>query len=67
MPESPYRRIAKKWDELPMRCPRKGDDYSPAFLQYLEACFPKEEAKIVAVLEVLPRLKDRRASCRERV
>jgi NAD-dependent dihydropyrimidine dehydrogenase PreA subunit len=57
MPESPYRRIAKKWDELPMRCPRKGDDYSPAFLQYLEACFPKEEAEIVAVLEVSPRLK----------
>ena len=54
MSESVYRKLAERIDMNVTGAPKKGDDYSPAFLKYLEMQFTPEEAEIASFLSVNP-------------
>ncbi|MGW8320683.1 MAG: 4Fe-4S dicluster domain-containing protein [Thermodesulfobacteriota bacterium] len=54
MQEAIYRKLAEKLDMFVTGAPKKGKDFSPAFLQYLEILFTPEEAELAAFLSVAP-------------
>ena len=54
MEEAIYKRLAEKFDMFVTGAPKKGDDFSPAFLKYLELLFTPEEAELAAFLSVAP-------------
>ncbi len=56
MSDSVYRKLAERIDMNVMGAPKKGDDFSPAFLKYLEMQFSPEEAELAAFLSVHPNL-----------
>lgn len=55
MPDSVYRRLAERIDMNVTGAPKKGGDFSPAFLKYLEMQFTPEEAELASFLSVNPR------------
>lgn len=54
MQESVYRKLAERIDMNVTGAPKKGADYSPAFLKYLEMQFTPEEAEVASFLSVEP-------------
>lgn len=54
MARNPYRKLAEQLDSYMMGIPKRGDDFSPAFLDYLELLFTPEEAAIAACIAVDP-------------
>lgn len=54
MQESPYRKLAEKLDLNVTGMPKRGDDFSPAFLEYLELLYSPEEALVATSIAVDP-------------
>ncbi len=54
MAESIYKKLAERIDMNITGVPKKGGDYSPAFLEYLELLFTPEEAEVASFLSVTP-------------
>ena len=54
MGKSPHVKLAEKLDMNMTGAPKKGDDFSPAFLKYLEILFTPEEAETASHLSVDP-------------
>jgi ferredoxin len=55
MGKSSHVRLAEKLDMNMTGAPKKGDDFSPAFLKYLEILFTPEEAEVASHLSVDPK------------
>jgi electron transport complex protein RnfB len=56
MQETIYKKLAEKFDMFATGAPKKGNDFSPAFVKYLEILFTPEEAELAAFLSVAPQL-----------
>jgi len=54
MQETIYKKLAEKFDMFVTGAPKKGGDFSPAFLKYLGMLFTPEEAQLAAFLSVAP-------------
>ncbi|MEW5980172.1 MAG: 4Fe-4S dicluster domain-containing protein [Acidobacteriota bacterium] len=54
MHEKIYRRLAEKFDMFVTGAPKRGGDFSPAFLNYLGILFTPDEAELAAFLSVAP-------------
>ncbi len=54
MQESTYRKLAERFDMFVTGAPKKGKDFSPAFLKYLELLYTPEEAEVASFLSVGP-------------
>ena len=54
MQEANYKKLAEKLDMFVTGAPKKGNDFSPAFLKYLGMLFTPEEAELAAFLSVAP-------------
>jgi hypothetical protein len=54
MQETVYKRLAEKFDMFVTGAPKKGKDFSPAFLTYLGVLFTPEEAELASLLSVVP-------------
>ena len=54
MQESPHRKLAKRLDMNMMGVPKRGGDFSPAFMEYLELLYTPEEAEIASFVAVDP-------------
>lgn len=54
MPENMYTKLAERLDMNVTGAPKKGDDFSPTFLEYLGLLYTPEEAEVAALLSVAP-------------
>ncbi len=54
MQDSVYTKLAERLDMNITGAPKKGADFSPTFLEYLELLFTPEEAEVAALLSVAP-------------
>jgi len=54
MQESIYKKLAERIDMNVTGAPKKGGDYSPSFLEYLELLYTPEEAEVASFLSVIP-------------
>ena len=54
MHEAVYKKLAEKFDMFVTGAPKKGSDFSPAFLTYLGMLFTPEEAELASFLSVAP-------------
>ncbi len=55
MKQSPYKKLAERIDMNITGAPKKGSDFSPAFLKYLKILFTPEEAEMASFLSVEPK------------
>jgi len=55
MSESVYVKLAERIDMNVTGAPKKGSDFSPAFLKYLEILYSPEEAEVASFLSVDPK------------
>ncbi len=55
MGKSPYLKLAEKIDMNVTGAPKRGDDFSPAFMKYLEILYTPEEAEVASYLSVDPK------------
>jgi len=54
MTDTHYVKIAENIDRGPLTAPKAGDDFSPAFIDYLKLIFSAEQAEIVQHVEMPP-------------
>jgi len=52
MSDSAYRRIVENIDQSPLTAPRAGNEYSPAFLDFLGLLYTPEQAEVVQHLKM---------------
>jgi Pyruvate/2-oxoacid:ferredoxin oxidoreductase delta subunit len=65
MSNARYVRIAENIDQGPLTAPKTGDDFSPAFIDYLKLIFNAEQADVIQHMQMPPGKKNTEAELAE--